>query len=53
MRKLVLILAVSIAVITFIRAFDYSEENYSFGTHSDGINAEEPYIAETALKVVQ
>jgi len=43
MRKLVLILVASIAVITFIRAFDFSE----------GMNAEEPTTGEIVLKVVQ
>ena len=53
MRKLVLILVASIAVITFIRAFDYSEGDYSLGTQSDVTNAEVPLTGETVLKVVQ
>ena len=48
MRKLVLILVASIAVITFIRALDYSEGNYS-----NGMNVEESHIAETGPRVVQ
>jgi len=43
MRKLVLILVASIAVITFIRALDYS----------DGTNAEESPTSATVQKVVQ
>jgi len=35
MRKLVLILVASIAVITFIRAFDFSSGGYSENIHSD------------------
>ena len=52
MRKLVLILVASIAVITFIRAFDYSEGNFSIETTSDGIKAEVP-TGVIVQKVVQ
>ena len=48
MRKLVLILVASIAVITFIRAFEYSNDNYT-----DGVYADELHTGETVPFVVE
>ena len=48
MRKLVLILVASIAVITFIKAFDFSA-----GEYSDGIYADEIQAGETVSFVVE
>ena len=40
MRKLVLILIAFIAVVTFIRAFDYSDAIGSAGMYSEGMYSE-------------
>ena len=41
MRKLVLILVASIAIITFIRALDYSTLDYSNEEYANGVYLDE------------
>ena len=50
MRKLVLILVASIAVITFIRAFDYSN-SHSYEIKSDAIYSDGEGIYSELLQV--